>query len=88
MFAYNHKRKKKDTILREMYSDTLDMDISFDVPVCLPALFSRETFGVPVRPKDAKGLILMIFHYFIKFYIKFIIIIIFSGVYVPSVFHI
>ena len=30
MFAYNHKRKKKDTILLEMYSNTLDMDITFD----------------------------------------------------------
>ena len=56
MFAYNHKRKKKDTILREMCSDTLDVDISFDVPVRRPALFSRETFDVPVRPMDAKGL--------------------------------
>ena len=52
MFAYNHKRKKKDTILREMYSDTLDMDFSFDIPV----LFSITEFDVPVRPMDAKGL--------------------------------
>ena len=44
-------------MLQEMYSDTLDMDISFDVPVRRPALFSRETFDVPVRPMDAKGLI-------------------------------
>ena len=27
------KERKIDTILQEMYSDTLDMDISFDVPV-------------------------------------------------------
>ena len=39
-----------------MYSDTLDMDISFEVPVRHPALFNRETFDVPVRPMDAKGL--------------------------------
>ena len=39
-----------------MYTDTLDMDISFDVPVRRPALFSRETFDVPVHPMDAKGL--------------------------------
>ena len=56
MFAWNHKRRKKDTILQEMYSDTLELDISFDVPVRRPALFSRETFNVPVRPMDAKGL--------------------------------
>ena len=42
-----------------MYSDTLELDISFDVPVHRPALFSRETFDVPVRPLDAKGLILV-----------------------------
>ena len=45
MFAWNHKRKKKDTTLREVYSDTLELDISFDVPV---------------RPMDAKGLIVII----------------------------
>ena len=39
-----------------MYSDTLELDISFDVPVRRPALFSRETFDVPVRPMDTKGL--------------------------------
>ena len=57
MFAYNHKRKKKYTILREMYSDTLDMDFSFDVPVGRPALLSRKMFDVPVHPMDTKGLI-------------------------------
>ena len=31
-------------MLREMYSDTLELDISFDIPVRRPALFSRETF--------------------------------------------
>ena len=41
---------------REMYSDTLDMDFSFDVPVHRPALLSRKMFDVPVRPMDAKGL--------------------------------
>ena len=40
-----------------MYSDTLDMDFSFDVPVRRPALLSRKIFDVPVRPMDAKGLI-------------------------------
>ena len=40
-----------------MYSDTLDMDFSFDVPVRRPALLSRKLFDVPVRPMDAKGLI-------------------------------
>ena len=39
-----------------MYSDTLDIDISFDVPVRRPALLSRKTFDVPVSPMDAKGL--------------------------------
>ena len=39
-----------------MYSDTLDMDISFDVPVCRLALLSRKTFDVPARRLDAKGL--------------------------------
>ena len=39
-----------------MYTDTLELDISFDVPVRRPALFSRETFDVPVRPMDAEGL--------------------------------
>ena len=43
-------------MLREMYSDTLELDISFDVPVRRPALFSREMFNVPVRPMDVKGL--------------------------------
>ena len=56
MFAYNHKRKKKDTILLEMYSDTLDMDISFDAPLRRPMLFSREMFDVLVCPMDVKGL--------------------------------
>ena len=56
MFAYNHKRKKKETILREMYSDTLQLDITFDVPVHRPALFSSETFDVKVHPMDEKGL--------------------------------
>ena len=42
MFAENDKRKKKNTILREMYRDTLDMDISFDVPVSRPALLRRK----------------------------------------------
>ena len=40
-----------------MYSDTLELDILFDVPARRPALFSRETFDVPVRPMDTKGLI-------------------------------
>ena len=39
-----------------MYSDTLDMDFLFDVPVRRPALLSRKMFDVPVRPMDAKGL--------------------------------
>ena len=43
-------------MLREMYSDTLDMDFSFDVPICQPALLSRKMSDVPVRPMDAKGL--------------------------------
>ena len=40
-----------------MYCDTLDTDISFDVPVRRSALFSVNEFDVPVRPMDAKGLI-------------------------------
>ena len=40
-----------------MYSDTLDMDFSFDVPGRRPALLSRKMFDVPVRPMEAKGLI-------------------------------
>ena len=56
MFAYNHKRKKNDIILREMYSDTLDMVLSFDVPVRRSALFSVNKFDVPVRPMGAKVL--------------------------------
>ena len=40
-----------------MYSDTLELDISFDVPVRRSSLFSRKMFDVPVRPMDAKGLI-------------------------------
>ena len=43
-----------------MYSNTLELDITFDVPVRRPALFSRETFDVPVRPMDTKGLILIV----------------------------
>ena len=43
-----------------MYSDTLDMDFSFDVPVRRPALLSRKMFDVPVRPMDAKGLTLIL----------------------------
>ena len=39
-----------------MYSDTLDMDFSFDVPVRRPALLSRKMFDVPGRPMDTKGL--------------------------------
>ena len=39
-----------------MYSDTLDMDISFDVPVRRKALVSKETFDVLVCSMDAKGL--------------------------------
>ena len=39
-----------------MYNDTLELDISFDVPVRRLALFSRKMFYVPVRPMDAKGL--------------------------------
>ena len=39
-----------------MYSDTLDMAISFDVPVSRPALLSRKMLDVPVRRLDAKGL--------------------------------
>ena len=39
-----------------MYSDTLDMDFSFDVPVRQSVLFSVNEFNVPVRPIDAKGL--------------------------------
>ena len=39
-----------------MYSDTLDIDISSDVPVRRPALLSRKALDVPVRPMDAKGL--------------------------------
>ena len=42
-----------------MYSDTLELDISFNVPVHHLVLFSRETFDVPVCPMDAKGLILL-----------------------------
>ena len=45
-------------MLREMYSDTLDMDISFDVPISRLALLSRKTFAVPVHRLDAKGLIM------------------------------
>ena len=56
MFAYNHKRKKKDIILPDIYTDTLDTDISVDVPVRPMALFSTLTLDVPVRPMDAKGL--------------------------------
>ena len=41
-----------------MYSDTLDVDISFDIPVRRPAFFSRKAFDVPIRPMDAKGLII------------------------------
>ena len=66
MFAWNHKRKKKDIILREMYSDTLDTDISLDVPVSRPALLSRKTFDVPVCRLDTKALnALVIFHHLI-----------------------
>ena len=39
-----------------MYSDTLDMDFLFDIPVRRPSLLSRKMFDVPVRPMDAKGL--------------------------------
>ena len=39
-----------------MYSDTLDMDFSFDVPVRRPALLSRKMFNIPVHPMDAKWL--------------------------------
>ena len=39
-----------------MYSDTLDMGISFDIPVSRLALLSRKTFDVLVRRLDAKGL--------------------------------
>ena len=43
-----------------MYSDTLDMDFSFDVPGRRPALLSRKMFDIPVCPIDAKGLIISI----------------------------
>ena len=56
MFAYNHKRKKKHIILPDIYSDTLDTDISVDVPLRPVALFGTLTLDIPVRPMDAKGL--------------------------------
>ena len=39
-----------------MYSDTLDINFSFGIPVRRAALFSVNEFDVPVRPMDAKGL--------------------------------
>ena len=53
---------------REMYSDTLDMDFSFDVPVRRPALLNRKMFDVPVRPMDAKGLSYRAFFFFFFFF--------------------
>ena len=47
----------KISLLPDIYSDTLDTDISVDVPVRRQALFSTLTLDVPVRPMDAKGLI-------------------------------
>ena len=58
MFAYNHKRKNdKILLLPDIYSDTLDTDISVDAPVRRMALFSTLIFDVPVRPMDVRGLI-------------------------------
>ena len=39
-----------------MYSNSLDMDFSFDAPVRRTALLSRKMFNVLVYPMDAKGL--------------------------------
>ena len=49
------KERRKISLLPDVYSDTLDTDISVDVPVRRLALFSVHEFDVPVRPMDAKG---------------------------------
>ena len=50
------------SLLPDIYSDTLDTDISVDVPLRRMALFSTLTFDVPVRPVDTKGLIFIADH--------------------------
>ena len=63
MFAYNHQRKNdKIVLLPDICSDTLDTDISVDVPVRRLALFSTLTLDVAVRPMDTKGLTINILH--------------------------
>ena len=52
------KERRKISLLPDIYSDTLDTDISVDVPVRRLALFSVHKFDVPVHPMDAKGLIM------------------------------
>ena len=47
--------KERMIRLPDIYSDTLDTDISVDVPVRRLVLFSTLTLDVPVRPMDANG---------------------------------
>ena len=50
------KERRKISLLPDIYSDTLDTDISVDVPERRLVLFGIHKFDVPVRPIDAKWL--------------------------------